>query len=98
MNSRLKSTLFVCASGNHYWTRKEDADKCCNGYLRVLVIGGGDNQQAVIPGLHVGRAWVKVEAVEPRGEKGADPLCPNCEGAGGAASDGSCGMCWDVEE
>ncbi|MBU4220819.1 MAG: hypothetical protein KKA10_04225 [Euryarchaeota archaeon] len=28
-----------CKSGNHTWLFKEDADKCCNGFRRVLAIG-----------------------------------------------------------
>lgn len=28
-----------CKSGNHNWLFPEDADKCCNGYRRILLIG-----------------------------------------------------------
>lgn len=25
-----------CKSGNHFWLNQEDADKCCNGFVRIL--------------------------------------------------------------
>ena len=28
-----------CRSGQHAWIFREDAEKCCNGFRRVLVIG-----------------------------------------------------------
>jgi hypothetical protein len=28
-----------CKSGKHEWTRKEDAEKCCNGYERLVGVG-----------------------------------------------------------
>lgn len=29
-----------CRSGRHYWTRPEDAEKCCNPkWRRVLLVG-----------------------------------------------------------
>ena len=46
-----------CKSGKHFWTSPADAEKCCNGYKRVLVLGGGDNQQ-VAGGVMCGRVWV----------------------------------------
>lgn len=49
--------LFQCISGRHYWTRQDDAAKCCNGYTRILVIGGGANQQDA-GGIRCGRAWM----------------------------------------
>ena len=30
---------YKCKSGQHAWLFKEDADKCCSGFRRVLVIG-----------------------------------------------------------
>ncbi len=30
--------MHKCKSGQHLWLFKEDADKCCNGFRRVLVI------------------------------------------------------------
>ena len=85
--------MFPCTSGKHYWTHADDAQKCCNGYVRILVLGGGENAQ-LIEGVVAGRAWVKQEAVIPQQGHGADPNCRNCEGAGGAFDDGSCGQCW----
>jgi len=46
-----------CKSGKHEWLSQADADKCCNGYVRILVLGGGDNQQ-VIGDVIAGRAWM----------------------------------------
>lgn len=31
--------MYRCKSGKHWWLSKEDAEKCCNGYKRVLCIG-----------------------------------------------------------
>lgn len=47
----------LCKSGRHFWLNPADADKCCNGYRRILVLGGGDNQQEA-GGVMCGRAWV----------------------------------------
>ena len=47
-----------CKSGKHFWTNPADAEKCCNGYKRILVLGGGDNQQES-GGVMCGRAWVR---------------------------------------
>ncbi len=30
---------YLCKSGKHTWLSKADADKCCNGFRRMLVIG-----------------------------------------------------------
>jgi hypothetical protein len=46
-----------CKSGNHFWTDPTDAVKCCNGYKRLLVLGGGSNQQEA-GGVMCGRTWV----------------------------------------
>ena len=29
---------FMCKSGNHSWLSQADADKCCNGFRRQLLI------------------------------------------------------------
>lgn len=47
---------YKCKSGRHAWLNRGDADKCCNGYRRVLVLGGGANQQ-MCAGVMIGRAW-----------------------------------------
>lgn len=31
--------IMKCKLGNHEWIHQEDADKCCNGYKRILVFG-----------------------------------------------------------
>jgi hypothetical protein len=31
--------LYKWKSGQHAWFSKEDAEKCCNGFRRILVIG-----------------------------------------------------------
>jgi hypothetical protein len=36
MAEKTKFGLYVCASGQHHWTREQDADKCCNGYKEVI--------------------------------------------------------------
>jgi hypothetical protein len=46
-----------CKSGKHFWTNPADAEKCCSGCKRGLVLGGGDNQQEA-GGIMCGRAWV----------------------------------------
>ena len=27
-----------CTTGRHFWTQAEDAEKCCHGYRRILVL------------------------------------------------------------
>ena len=29
---------YICKSGKHYWTSKADADRCCNGWHRELIV------------------------------------------------------------
>lgn len=89
--------MHQCKSGNHWWTLKADAERCCNGYSRVLVFGGGENQQEA-GGISIGRAWVRTDALIARGKPFPDPNCSNCDGKGGAEQDGSCGQCWDSLE
>jgi len=48
-----------CRSGKHVWTDQADAEHCCNGFLRILVIGAGVNQQ-VDAGVTLGRAWMAI--------------------------------------
>lgn len=89
--------MFNCKSKKHWWTIRADAEKCCNGYVRVLVLGGGDNQQECA-GIFAGRAWIKSEQMTLRGNVGPDPNCPNCSGKGGILPEGSCGECWTGTE
>lgn len=51
--------LVACRTGRHWWDSSSDAEKCCNGYKRTLVINGGANQQ-ICGGVRVGRGWEKV--------------------------------------
>ena len=30
--------MVKCKSGLHEWIRQEDAQKCCNGYERVMIL------------------------------------------------------------
>ena len=63
-----------CKSGKHFWTNPADAEKCCNGYKRVLVLGGGDNQQEA-GGIMCGRAWV-AESLPNTACSGLAPTAP----------------------
>ena len=57
--------MVKCKSGNHEWLFKEDAEKCCNGYRRVCVMGGDLSEcnnfgDSPLPGgIHYGYKWVK---------------------------------------
>lgn len=46
--------LFFCKSSHHWWTTKEDADKCCNGWHRELRVVADDQDR-----LHYSHVWVK---------------------------------------
>lgn len=51
-----------CTSGRHEWTNPEDAEKCCEGFKRVLVIGDtiGCNNHGSSPlpgGTYYGYRW-----------------------------------------
>lgn len=84
---------YKCRSGNHQWTRRQDARNCCDGVHVAVKV---EYSNPAVPGLIEGRAWVKVKNLELRGEKGIDPNCWNCRGTGGAAGN-SCIMCWSPE-
>jgi len=58
--------MYQCKSGSHWWLHEEDAAKCCNGWRRILVLGGGQNQQACA-GVQLGRRWVKSAPVDENG-------------------------------
>jgi hypothetical protein len=54
--------MVKCKSGNHEWFFKEDAEKCCNGYRRVLVIGdtrecNGIGKEPLPGGSRYGYKW-----------------------------------------
>jgi len=40
-----------CRSGNHAWLFKEDAEKCCNGFRRVLVLNNPGECDSVVSDL-----------------------------------------------
>lgn len=60
--------MYLCKSKNHVWKSKADADKCCNGYERIIVYGedipnGAKNIQVnKKTGLRSCRIWVKEKA------------------------------------
>ncbi len=56
---------YLCKSGLHTWLSKVDAEKCCNGFRRVLIIGsltGVDRRGAdLLPGgMPYGYKWEPV--------------------------------------
>lgn len=64
--------MYFCKSRNHVWSNKADAEKCCNGYTRKVVVGKRDGaslpEEARIfrideeQGLMFGRIWIKEKA------------------------------------
>ncbi len=66
--------MYFCKSKKHVWSNKEDAEKCCNGYKRVLVVRNINDEALpedakavkIDPetGMQWGRIWVKEEAAE----------------------------------
>jgi len=58
-----------CRSGQHTWIFKEDAEKCCNGFRRMLVIGNAGmvmkdcnnvGSELLPGGVMYGYKWVPV--------------------------------------
>ena len=58
-----------CKSGQHTWLFREDAEKCCNGFRRVLVIGKAGmvmkdcnnvGSEPLPGGVMYGYKWVQV--------------------------------------
>lgn len=54
-----------CKSGNHAWLSREDAEKCCNGFRRMLVFNDLLACDRVVSerlpgGVSYGYAWVQV--------------------------------------
>lgn len=48
---------WTCCKNRHLWLDQKDAEKCCSGqWRRVLVFGGGTHPQ-LCAGVIVGRAW-----------------------------------------
>lgn len=53
--------MFNCKSKKHWWLDKTDADQCCNGYRRVLLVGDippGATNIILVEGIPCGRTWV----------------------------------------
>ena len=47
----------MCCKNRHLWLDQDNAEKCCSGqWRRVLVFGGGTHPQ-VCAGVVIGRAW-----------------------------------------
>jgi hypothetical protein len=56
--------MYQCKSGNHTWTQKEDAEKCCNGYIRCLAVGNLPQEAKHIRSITFARTgfyWKKLE-------------------------------------
>ena len=57
-----------CKTRKHVWSKKQDARKCCNGYIRVPVFGNDipDNADKIYEdettGVRYARVWVKEHA------------------------------------
>lgn len=60
--------MHQCKSGQHWWTRQSDADKCCNGWHRELCVAQvtlGETLPADATGVRyesgamIGRVWVQ---------------------------------------
>jgi hypothetical protein len=58
--------MYFCKSRNHVWSKKEDAEKCCNGYVRIPVFGKeipADAKNVQVDektGVRYAKVWVKV--------------------------------------
>jgi hypothetical protein len=64
MTHENKVSLHACKTNRHWWTEKLDAEKCCNGWVRVLLVGR-DAYKSETPlvydaGTAYGRAWMRV--------------------------------------
>lgn len=56
--------MFKCNSGQHVWLRQEDAEKCCSGeWKRVLVIGNvvGCDKVSMTDGILYGYRWERMK-------------------------------------
>ncbi len=60
--------MHQCKSGRHWWLNKSDADKCCNGWHRELVVAHPALGQQLPPDAqhtrieceaNIGFVWVK---------------------------------------
>lgn len=63
------ASMYQCKSGRHWWLREADSAKCCNGYVRVLVLQEvgqplpGDVVNVASEGeVLYGRRWVKADS------------------------------------
>lgn len=61
--------MYFCRTKNHVWSQKADAEKCCNGYKRVMVFGDNipaDAKNVQVnekTGVRFSRVWVKDDPV-----------------------------------
>ena len=59
--------MFFCRTKRHVWKSPNDADKCCNGYKRIMVCGSDippgtpDVQINSRSGVKFCRIWVRDE-------------------------------------
>lgn len=72
-----------CRSGHHEWLRPEDAEKCCNGYRRALIIGDVSRCTTLgstpLPGgVRYGYRWVRESQATPQPTEPA-PSCGSAD-------------------
>jgi len=56
--------MHKCKSGRHAWLNKSDAEKCCNGWTRILVLNtpsAANQAYDAKAQTSYGRAWIKTE-------------------------------------
>jgi len=57
--------MHFCKTKRHVWSKKADAEKCCNGYKRMMVYGNDipENTKGVSTdpetGMSYARVWIK---------------------------------------
>lgn len=59
--------MYSCKTNRHWWTEKADAEKCCNGWVRILLVGRDALDRSETPliqesGTVYGRAWSRQSA------------------------------------
>ena len=56
--------MYQCKLSKHTWTHAEDAEKCCNGFRRILNVGRAATGQAHAryeEATLVTNSWMRVE-------------------------------------
>jgi hypothetical protein len=53
--------MMLCKSGRHYWLDPADAEKCCNGWKRILLLPGDEEPDMDIRWVRgeYGYAWMQ---------------------------------------